>query len=144
MPKTDMLAGLDAWLAAPAAGDSATLTAPAPDLRKPQIGTVPATGKAAANDPARGGDHMTFHDLAESPQVKVRTEVRAETEVTTVSAQAIEWRPLADAYYRHHFACGQCIAAGMNPDLRRCDAGMELWTAYRLAFDKATDKRITQ
>lgn len=39
------------------------------------------------------------------------------------------WRSAADAYYRHHWACRQCIAAGRNQNLERCAVGLPLWRA---------------
>ena len=39
------------------------------------------------------------------------------------------WKPMADAYHRHHFGCPTCIAAGKGYGLR-CGAGASLWTAY--------------
>ncbi|MBV2181604.1 MAG: hypothetical protein KUL86_10280 [Castellaniella sp.] len=147
MMALNILAGVDTWLGT-WSGDGGDLTKPdigrdraiGRNLKKPEIGAVPATGKTAANDPAQDTDCMAFHDRVESTQVKVRTEVRTETAVTTAavtkpvtaaSAQAIEWRPLADAYYRHHFGCLRCIAAGQNPHLSRCTVGAPLWQAYQ-------------
>ncbi|WP_417251293.1 hypothetical protein [Castellaniella sp.] len=131
MMAQNILAGLDDWLGADC------------DLKKPDVGSVAAIPQAAANEPVShppavavtAPDTMTFHDLAERPQGLVRTEVRTEKAVSTESApaQAIEVRPLADAYYRHHWKCLHCIAAGQNPNLTRCAVGTPLWDAYRAA-----------
>lgn len=155
MMAQNILAGLDDWLGADC------------DLKKPEIGSVAAIPQAAANDPVShppavavtAPDTMTFHDLAQSPQGQVRTEVRTERTVSTdavtkpvttesavssaqvanqvatekAPAQVIEWRHPADAYYRHHWKCRHCIAAGQNPHLSRCTVGKPLWEAYRAA-----------
>jgi len=42
---------------------------------------------------------------------------------------ATDWRPLATAYNRHHFACPTCIASGKGYGLR-CGVGASLWIAY--------------
>lgn len=39
------------------------------------------------------------------------------------------WRPLADAYHKHHFSCPTCIAAGKGYGLR-CGVGAALWAIY--------------
>jgi hypothetical protein len=39
------------------------------------------------------------------------------------------WKELADAYYRHHFTCKTCIAAGQGYCLR-CGVGASLWRRY--------------
>lgn len=145
MMAQNILAGLDDWLGADC------------DLTKPDIGSVAATITAAANEPVShppavavtAPDCMTFHDLVESPQVATGGQVATEKTVSTVAvsspqvanevatestpAQAIEVRPLADAYYRHHFGCLHCIAAGQNPHLSRCPTGKPLWDAYLAA-----------
>jgi len=46
------------------------------------------------------------------------------------AARIITWRPLADAYHAHHFACPACVAAGGGHGLR-CAAGAGLWAAYQ-------------
>lgn len=48
------------------------------------------------------------------------------------------WRPLAAAYYRHHFACPSCCAAGHGRG-DRCTAGADLWASYEAASDAAHD-----
>lgn len=41
------------------------------------------------------------------------------------------WRELAAAYYRHHFNCPTCIAAGRGAQYGlRCGAGAALWIDY--------------
>ena len=47
-------------------------------------------------------------------------------------APAIDWRPLAQAYHQHHFACPTCCAAGKGYGLR-CGTGTTLWSAYSAA-----------
>jgi len=44
------------------------------------------------------------------------------------------WRPLAADYYRHHFGCWVCIAAGKGYG-QRCTAGADLWAAYEAACE---------
>jgi hypothetical protein len=44
-------------------------------------------------------------------------------------------RSVADRYYRHHFSCQFCIAAGANPTLRRCATGMALWERHLAASE---------
>lgn len=42
---------------------------------------------------------------------------------------------ITKAYYAHHFSpCAQCIAAGKNEKLARCDDGRKLWAAYQEQF----------
>lgn len=48
------------------------------------------------------------------------------------------WRPLAADYYRHHFGCKACCAAGRGHGTR-CPAGAELWASYEAASDAAHD-----
>jgi hypothetical protein len=48
------------------------------------------------------------------------------------------WRPLAAAYYRHHFTCPNCKAAGRGHG-DRCTAGAELWASYEAASEAAHD-----
>lgn len=48
------------------------------------------------------------------------------------------WRPLAAAYYRHHFGCKTCISAGRGHG-NRCPAGAGLWADYEAAIDAAHD-----
>lgn len=128
MSTTDIFAGLDAWLASAKPTNSATATTAGPDPSEPVIGTVPANGQT-------GQEGMTVRDLAVSASTTPATvtPVRSADLVATTSAGA-SWRPLADAYYRHHFDCLCCIAAGQNPQLRRCAVGRPLWDAYRAAF----------
>lgn len=128
MSTTDIFAGLDAWLASAKPTNSATTTTPAPDPSEPMIGTVPASGQTGLED-------MTVRDLMASAFTTQATVTPARTAdlVATISAGA-SWRSLADAYYRHHFGCLCCIAAGQNPQLRRCVVGRPLWDAYRAAF----------
>jgi hypothetical protein len=52
------------------------------------------------------------------------------------------WRPLTAAYYRHHFACPSCCAAGHGRGTR-CTAGAELWASYEAACE-ATQATNTQ
>lgn len=87
---------------------------------KPDAGPVAVTVEAPAND------------------APVRTEMAVGKAAIqgSVPAHAVEWRPLADAYYRHHFGCLQCIAAGQNEHLNRCSVGRPLWVAYRTAIHK--------
>ena len=107
----NILAGLDAWLTTwPGAGG---------DLIKPEIQAAPAS------------NHEGF--VVSAVTSPVTTETAPDNMAT--SAQAIAWRPLADAYYRHHFGCLRCIAAGQNPKLHRCGAGAVLWQAYRGAME---------
>ncbi|CAM5185428.1 putative protein OS=Castellaniella sp OX=1955812 GN=EPN31_14055 PE=4 SV=1 [Castellaniella denitrificans] len=155
MMAQNILAGLDDWL-------GADCDLKKPDVGSVAAIPQAAANEPVSHPPAvavTAPDTMTFHDLAERPQGLVRTEVRTEkafstvavtSPVTTVSAvssaqvanevatgstpaQAIEVRPLADAYYRHHFGCLHCIAAGQNPHLSRCAVGKPLWDAYRAA-----------
>lgn len=44
------------------------------------------------------------------------------------------WRPLAANYYRHHFGCKSCVAAGHGRG-DRCAEGLALWLAYETACD---------
>jgi len=155
MMAQNIFADLDALLAAdcdlikPEIGSvAATITAAANE----PVSHPPAVAVTAP-------DTMAFHDPAQSPQGQVRTEVRTEKTVSTatvtspvttgsavasakvsnevatesIPAPAIEVRPLADAYYRHHWKCRHCIAAGQNPHLSRCAVGKPLWDAYRAA-----------
>ena len=49
------------------------------------------------------------------------------------------WRPLAAAYYRHHFGgCKTCVSAGRGHGTR-CPAGAGLWADYEAAIDAAHD-----
>lgn len=48
------------------------------------------------------------------------------------------WRPLAAAYYRHHFTCKTCTAAGHGRG-DRCTTGADLWASYEAASDAAHD-----
>ena len=48
------------------------------------------------------------------------------------------WRPLAAAYYRHHFTCQTCTAAGHGRG-NRCTAGADLWATYEAASHAAHD-----
>lgn len=48
------------------------------------------------------------------------------------SADPEAWRELAQAYYRHHFKCVVCIAAGRGANYGpRCGAGAALWQRLR-------------
>lgn len=42
------------------------------------------------------------------------------------------WKPLAQAYNAHHFACQACIAAGLGYG-QRCTDGASLWARYQKA-----------
>ena len=42
----------------------------------------------------------------------------------------IDWKPLAQAYHRHHFSCPTCCAAGRGVGLR-CGTGTSLWAVYQ-------------
>jgi hypothetical protein len=44
-------------------------------------------------------------------------------------AEPATWEELAAAYYRHHFTCKTCIAAGQGYGLR-CGVGASLWRRY--------------
>ncbi len=48
------------------------------------------------------------------------------------------WRPLAADYYRHHFTCPICCAAGHGRG-DRCTTGADLWASYEAASDAAHD-----
>jgi hypothetical protein len=48
------------------------------------------------------------------------------------------WRPLAAAYYWHHFTCKTCTAAGHGRG-DRCTTGADLWASYEAASDAAHD-----
>lgn len=54
-------------------------------------------------------------------------------------APATDWRPLAQAYHRHHFTCPTCCAAGKGYGLR-CGTGTTLWAAYSAATDQKENK----
>jgi len=42
-----------------------------------------------------------------------------------------DWIQADRAYQTHHFACPQCIAAGLRPGLEeRCPLGLQLWHLY--------------
>ena len=115
----NILAGLDAWLSMwPGAGGN---------LKKSEILVEPDVDQVAANDPKHASENMTFHDRAVGDTQAMPTTVAA----ASLPAQDDEWRPLADVYYRHHFGCLRCMAAGQNPNLARCITGHSLWEAYR-------------
>jgi hypothetical protein len=44
-------------------------------------------------------------------------------------AKPATWKELAAAYYRHHFACKVCIAAGQGYG-NRCGVGVAMWRRY--------------
>ncbi|WP_148304911.1 hypothetical protein [Castellaniella defragrans] len=118
----NILAGLDAWLSTwPGAGGN---------LKKPETVVEPDVDQVAANDPKPASENMTFHDRAVGDTRAIPATVAA----ASLPAQENEWRPLADVYYRHHFGCLRCMAAGQNPHLDRCITGHPLWAAYRAAF----------
>lgn len=48
------------------------------------------------------------------------------------------WRPLAAGYYRHHFTCQTCTAAGHGRG-DRCTTGADLWASYEAASEAAHD-----
>lgn len=50
------------------------------------------------------------------------------------------WRPLAAGYYRHHFTCQTCTAAGHGRG-DRCTTGADLWASYEAASEAAHDTR---
>lgn len=49
-----------------------------------------------------------------------------------VEEPAVDWRPLAQEYHRHHYKCPTCCAAGRGYGLR-CGTGAALWSAYTSA-----------
>jgi hypothetical protein len=142
MISRNILAGLDAWLDAHPAPGSAAITAPAPNLKKPEISTALVAGRTAANDPASPPGRMIVHDRVAGDAGRqfdtqpIPMEVSKPITRETAPVQASGWRPLADAYYLHHFNCLYCIAAGQNPRLRRCTVGRPLWDAYQAASDR--------
>ena len=42
------------------------------------------------------------------------------------------WKPLAQVYHAHHFACKTCVAAGQGHG-QRCADGASLWARYQKA-----------
>jgi hypothetical protein len=52
---------------------------------------------------------------------------------------AVDWRPLAAAYHRHHFTCPTCIASGKGAGLR-CGLGSVLWASYQHCNQTYRDK----
>lgn len=44
-------------------------------------------------------------------------------------ADPATWKELSAAYYRHHFTCKTCIAAGQGYGLR-CGVGASMWRRY--------------
>ncbi|WP_345797163.1 hypothetical protein [Castellaniella sp. MT123] len=96
------------------------------DLAKPGTGSVATTAVATVND--------------SSLRTQVRTDMAVGRSAIPRSdlARAIKWRPVADAYYRHHFGCLQCIAAGQNEHLVRCFTGMLLWDALQSSHSQDT------
>ena len=85
------------------------------NLRKPMM--------LAANDPTSSEQH----DL--------------ESAAPELPADPDAWRELAQAYYRHHFACHVCIAAGRGTRYGlRCGVGVALWQAYDDSFVRTREK----
>jgi len=126
MMAQNILTAFDAWLN--------TWSSDGGDPTQPDIGQVQVTSTVAANDPIPAPDSMIFRDLAERPGKVPATIASAPVGVT--------WRSLADEYYRHHFGCLYCIAAGQNPFLNRCAVGGPLWQTYQTAV--TTIKQETQ
>lgn len=91
-------------------------------------------------DHSCASESMLVHDRAAGDIQAIPVTIDCTVATGSAPAQAIEWRPLADVYYRHHFGCLRCMAAGQNPHLVRCIAGYPLWEAYRAAFQQS--KRV--
>lgn len=45
------------------------------------------------------------------------------------------WEAADRAYQAHHFACPQCIAAGITRSQERCADGLALWQTYQQERD---------
>ena len=84
-------------------------------------------------DQSSASENMLVHDRAAGDTQACPT-MGCMVAMVSTPEQTIEWRPLADVYYRHHFGCLQCMAAGQNPHLLRCTTGHPLWEQYRAAF----------
>lgn len=92
------------------------------ELKPSDSSRMPAANEAVVKDPPAAPERMTAHDF------------QIDSVAPEVSAQPAGKTPLqrvADAYYRHHFGCLHCIAAGQDPALDRCAVGLSLWQEYR-------------
>ena len=111
---------------------------------------VPCRGKQAATDgempagTAGTGGTAVFASV-EVRRKESRPKQAANDQQTPEPASAqnpyaigASWRPLAADYYRHHFICQSCCAAGRGHG-ERCPAGAELWASYEAASDVAQD-----
>lgn len=80
-------------------------------------------------------DAVLVNDAAGDPQRQASNDPKLPTDQPDQPAKqtyqewAQSWRPLAEAYHAHHFACPTCISAGKGFGLR-CGVGASLWTAY--------------
>ena len=73
-----------------------------------QVEVTPKTAWIKAVTPVTPVTHDLDEDLAEC---------RSEADFIESSTR----------YFLHHFRCKQCIAAGQNPNLARCETGSPLW-----------------
>lgn len=92
------------------------------------------------NDPLRGRNGVCDLVTAVTPfLVGVEVErMKSRPQRSDPYAIGASWRPLAADYYRHHFTCPSCCAAGHGRG-DRCTTGADLWASYEAASDAAHD-----
>lgn len=90
------------------------------DLR--QAGIVPEVldGNRLAFPPGVLSDDMRYHVRQHKAEL--------------IELLQADQATLAARYHSHHFACRACIAAGQNPNLQRCPAGLPLWQGLNRAY----------
>lgn len=52
------------------------------------------------------------------------------------------WEAADKAYLTHHFACPQCIAAGVTRSEPRCAVGAPLWDEYAKTRDSRQHQNL--
>lgn len=112
----------------------------APRLREHKAALIEALqpcGSAAVGEASKQSRNSCFEPTATDPIDTADMGIPISQPTTKPTGQTYQewvqtWRPMADAYHRHHFGCPICIAAGKGYGLH-CGTGSVLWAAYSAA-----------
>lgn len=110
-------------------------------LSRPPKGGTGRTGKVGVPEVSRFGENGKNGKPGFAHGVKALARTRGDGVSCRDSGHDALWRLAADAYYRHHWVCRQCIAAGRNHDLQRCAVGLPLWRTYCDAIHQPRKQR---
>lgn len=120
-----------------------------------RAGAVPGLNQAERNGWNAGANPVSFQQKRAAPEGETssgtartggtgvlvgvgKEDAESRPQRSDPYAIGAPWRPLAAAYYRHHFTCPACCAAGHGRG-DRCTAGADLWASYEAASDAAHD-----